>query len=65
MRSVSKPLTNAEKLRRHHDGVASRLERIEVAVENLREEHPSVSWPSGSKCSRANKAHSQYEAVRV
>jgi hypothetical protein len=37
MRSVSKPLTNAEKLRRHHNGVASRLERIEVAVENLRE----------------------------
>ena len=37
MRSVSKPLTNAEKLRRHHDGVASRLERIEVAIENLRE----------------------------
>ena len=37
MRSVSKPLTNAEKLRRHHNGVASRLERIEIAVENLRE----------------------------
>jgi hypothetical protein len=37
MRSVSKPLTNAEKLRRHHDGVASRLERIEAAVENLRQ----------------------------
>jgi hypothetical protein len=37
MRSVSKPLTNAEKLRRHHDGVATRLERIEAAVEDLRE----------------------------
>jgi hypothetical protein len=35
MQNVSKPLTNAEKLRRHHDGVASRLKRIEAAIEDL------------------------------
>jgi hypothetical protein len=37
MRSIAKSLTNAEKLRRHHDGVATRLKRIEAAVEDLRE----------------------------
>ena len=35
MQNVSKPLTNAEKLRRYHDRVASRLKRIEAAVEDL------------------------------
>ena len=35
MQNVSKPLTNAEKLRRYNEGVATRLKRIEAAVEDL------------------------------
>jgi hypothetical protein len=35
MQNVSKPLTNAEKLRRYNAGVATRLKRIETAVEEL------------------------------
>jgi hypothetical protein len=37
MESVSKPKTNAEKLTKHRQGVATRLKRIEFAIEDLRE----------------------------
>jgi hypothetical protein len=37
MESVSKPKTNAEKLTKHRQGVATRLKRIELAIEYLRE----------------------------
>ena len=42
MQSVSKPLTNAEKLRRYNAGVATRLKQIEAAVEDLRADVRSV-----------------------
>jgi hypothetical protein len=37
MKNVSQQTTNAARLTKHRDGVATRLKRIEVALENLRE----------------------------
>jgi hypothetical protein len=37
MESVPKSKTNAEKLTKHWQGVATRLKRIELAIEDLRE----------------------------
>ena len=36
MQNVSKHRTNAERLTKHREGVATRLKRIEIALEDLR-----------------------------
>jgi hypothetical protein len=36
LKTVSKQTTNAERLTKHRQGVATRLKRIEVALEDLR-----------------------------
>jgi hypothetical protein len=37
MQNVSKQTPNAERLTKHREGVATRLKRIEVALEDLRD----------------------------
>jgi hypothetical protein len=37
MQNVSKQTPNAERLTKHREGVATRLQRIEVALEDLRD----------------------------
>jgi hypothetical protein len=42
MQNVSKQTPNAERLAKHREGVAMRLKRIEVALEDLRDAIESV-----------------------
>jgi hypothetical protein len=42
MQNVSKQTPNAERLAEHREGVATRLKRIEVAFEDLRDAIESV-----------------------
>jgi hypothetical protein len=42
MQNVSKQTPNAERLTKHREGVATRLKRIEVALEELRDAIESV-----------------------
>jgi hypothetical protein len=42
MQNVSKQTPNAERLTKHREGVATRLKRIEVALEDLRDAIESV-----------------------
>jgi hypothetical protein len=37
MQNVSKQTPNAERLTKHREGVATRLKRIEIALEDLRD----------------------------
>ena len=42
MQNVSKQTPNAERLTKHREGVATRLKRIEIALEDLRDAIESV-----------------------
>jgi hypothetical protein len=52
MQNVSKQTANAERLTKHRQDVATRLKRIELTLEDLRDAI-QASWPSASATVRS------------